>query len=414
MLQQHDPALTKYLEGLAPSTARNRRWQIQKFFDYCKVEPEEAVEWQRRHAGDYRFVDLAYEWFKSQSWLRVSSIQTKYGCIRGFFLANRVPLPKDSRHRFHSDKAPVFGELTVDEFRQILYASNPSYRCAYAVMFWSGSGVGELLHINTALADHVFDMVKRGKKFVRLVMPGRKANRNRRPYFTFIGGDVIGLLRRLFASRAWKRDTVLFRTDYGKPVTSNSLQTYFRSRAFKLGLVERKTINCWKCGKAVVWQRRKVEGKNKIYYVCAECGLDVAASDCSLNRCQRAGVRYRMRTHELRDLFKTEWHRGCASTGADLVCSDFFMGHDVDPLKYDKLMRDTSFALEQYRKVLPWLNILSEDPRKIERSEVLTQLEASETKVDALARELGELRRRMKVLDHPKLIEILDRLEAEE
>jgi len=59
-------------------------------------------------------------------------------------------------------------------------------------------------------------------------------------------------------------------------------------------------------------------------------------------------------------------------------------------------MRDKSYGLEQYRKALPMLNILSEDPRKISRSEVHEQLEASEAKVDVLSKEVAELRREHK------------------
>ena len=75
------------------------------------------------------------------------------------------------------------------------------------------------------------------------------------------------------------------------------------------------------------------------------------------------------------------------------------MGHEIDPLQYGKIMRDRKYALEQYRKALPWLNILSEDPCKVDRVDVAAQLEASRAETRAtseklirLERELAEIR----------------------
>jgi len=148
-----DEALRKYLEGLAESTAYNNKYVLRDFFGFEGLEPYEAVEWQRKNPLSYRFLDEAYKWLKESGNL-VGSMKTKLGVVRGFFVANRVPLPKD-KHRFHSVKAPVMGDLSVDEFRKILSKSNFVYRAAFLVMFQSGSGVKELVHINSKLASHV-------------------------------------------------------------------------------------------------------------------------------------------------------------------------------------------------------------------------------------------------------------------
>ncbi len=63
--------------------------------------------------------------------------------------------------------------------------------------------------------------------------------------------------------------------------------------------------------------------------------------------------------HELRDRFRT---RAQKSPAPDKAMFEFFMGHDVDPLRYNKAMDDVEYTALQYRLAEPWLNILSEDP----------------------------------------------------
>ena len=41
------------------------------------------------------------------------------------------------------------------------------------------------------------------------------------------------------------------------------------------------------------------------------------------------------------------------------------MGHDVDPLGYNKTMNDKVYILREYRKAEPWLDLLTSDPERI-------------------------------------------------
>jgi len=197
---------------------------------------------------------------------------------------------------------------------------------------------------------------------------------------------------------------VLFRTERDDPVSAGSLQSYFRRHAMKLGFINPKTPKCVECGGETVKMRRQkrinADKKSDLtYYVCLGCGLDRLANEYGVNQAEYTSIRYRMRTHEIRDLFRTEWHRGQTFFGVDPDVGEFMMGHTIDELAYDKIMRDKSYTLDQYRKAMPMLNILSEDPRKISRSEVNTQLEASEAKVELLGREVAELRRKVELSD---------------
>jgi len=66
--------------------------------------------------------------------------------------------------------------------------------------------------------------------------------------------------------------------------------------------------------------------------------------------------RYHVHAHEFRDLFKSL----CTLSGVDPIASEFFLGHEIDKLGYDKSPKyDKEWFRNEYRKVVPKLNILS-------------------------------------------------------
>jgi hypothetical protein len=75
--------------------------------------------------------------------------------------------------------------------------------------------------------------------------------------------------------------------------------------------------------------------------------------------------RYHIHTHEFRDLFKSL----CTLNGVNQVASEFFLGHTIDKLGYDKSPQyDKEWFRQEYMKVEPMLNVLSnpEGRRKTE------------------------------------------------
>jgi len=104
------------------------------------------------------------------------------------------------------------------------------------------------------------------------------------------------------------------------------------------------------------------------------------------------GNRYGKNPHELRDLFRTRFHL----SRRDLKAAEFFMGHIVDPLEYNKAFREEYYAITEYREASPWLNILSEDPEHIHISKI-------ESKVDQLVKAklpgYAEILKRLEVLE---------------
>jgi|GEM_PF-3594463 len=379
-----DPCVSRWLKGLAERSRGDCAAVLERFFRFAGFEPVRAVEFQRANLNSYVFVDRAYEWVEGRK-LRVRTMKTQVGIVRGFFLANRAPLPRD-KHRFHSEKMPVVGELSIAEFRKILSSCNLTYRAAFLLQFQSGSGAGEVVYINEHHAGHVFDEVRKGSQLIRLTMPGRKQHRNVESYYTFIGSDAIDVLQQLFHSRGWKRDSVLFRNGRGKPVTTSDLQAYFRSQAFKVGVIKQYTPKCMDCEGETVKQIRRTDGSKTTFFVCTVCHGNHAALEYYSNRQLLGGIRYRMRTHELRDLFRTQWHYAQRYVGVDPDVAEFIMGHTgrIDPLQYDKIMRDVKAARAEYRKAMPFLNVTSEDPTRVDRSDVEGQFESMKKEIAEL------------------------------
>ena len=411
-------ALGRWQRGVAASTAKVNTRLLESFFRFCGLTPDEAVAFQQAHLGAYRFVDAAYQWLEQNRRLSVNTMEMRMGIIRGFFLANRAPLPRD-KHRFHSDKTLVVGELSVDEFRKILLSCNvPDYKAALLVQFQSGSGRGELNYINRHHAEHVWREVKRNRRIIRLTLPGRKANRNRRPYYTFIGSDAVEALSRLFHHRGWTKPAFLFLDQYGHPVTPKALSSYFTRHAIKAGVIRQQTWPCLECGGETVKQLRSHRGVRRTVYLCTQCHVEHQASEYAMTEKDWGGLRYRVRTHELRDLFRTQWHRAQRYAAVDPDAGEFFMGHSIDRDAYDKIMKDVAEARRQYRLAVPWLNVVSEMPDVVARSEVEDRLSASEGQVEVLSRELALLRKRQQVFEHPLFVawleEKMHELEAEQ
>ena len=105
--------------------------------------------------------------------------------------------------------------------------------------------------------------------------------------------------------------------------------------------------------------------------MCNQCGSETPASKIEVP----ADIRYKVHPHEMRDTFRSEWDLSPAKS----VAAEFFMGHDIDPNDYNKIMKlHPEWGEHQYSMAEPYLNIISEEPRKIgiDRLEELVEARA--------------------------------------
>ncbi len=291
--------------------------------EFAGFMPDDLVDWQRKHQGEYELLDLVQRYIMGKE----GTYQYKarcYGAVRSFFLHNRCELPRDRAFSVKGTKAAVAGRLSVDEFKRVLAACNPLYRAVFLCMLQGGMGVGERLFFDEFGLKEIRRQMDRGDMPVRVELPGRKKLKNVKPYYTFLGGDAVDALKVWFLERPSEAGSRVFVTQFGWPLSYSAMQMYWEKKLSDLGLITRLHNN-------------------------------------------DSGNRYGKNLHEIRDLFKTRWR----VSGVDIELGDYFMGHDIDSLGYDKSPRDyPDYYRERYRDAMSWLNVLSEEPDKVPRLEL--------------------------------------------
>lgn len=378
---KENPCVERWLQRVSPSTARRYRDYAYKYFDwvwenggeFAHKTPGELLDLQDTTSGRDRFkqLDLLQRWVNGQPKAKKSK-STIYTTIRSFYGHNRVPLPRDLGFRMKSDREPVIGELHVEGLKKIVFASSLRYRAAFLCMFQSAMGEGEFEYFNQAW-DQVKPQLEAGKKSLKIRLPGRKHAKNERPYYTFIGRDGVQALKEYIERERGfiKPGEAIFLNDKLNPVTKANIRVYFHRMAEKVGLIEKPYPQCPKCGADTIRKRRRPGRRGekrttKVYYRCTnpKCGLETPATkEYHIPKT----VRYKVHAHEMRDLFRSEWDLSPAKG----VCAEFFLGHGIDPNMYNKIMKlHPDWAEGQYALAQPYLNILSEDPRKVSINQV--------------------------------------------
>ncbi len=380
-------ALDFWLSRLSPGYQRVaagtfRRWQAWLKGNggkFSGLTPDELLEFQRSSSGDtsYDILDQIQRYLSEASEWRLSYKKGVYATLRSFFMHNRAELPRDGSFILRSEKTPHNGQITVDEFRMMLASCNLMYRAIFLCMFQGALGISEWLHWNKTGWNSLKAQLDAGARPIRIDLPGRKKNRNLKPYYTFISRDAIKALQDWIPHRPKDVETI-FVSQTGSPLSEWGLRMYWLRHLEKLGLIHKQDT--------------------------AKLGDE------------KYGIRYGKNLHELRDTFRTRWEK----SGASSTAAEYFMGHNVDPLEYNKAFRDEDYAAGQYLEAEPWLNVLSEEPEKvpvrdlnIQRQHIrkleveVEMLRAGQgSDVDSLRNELGELRAMFKIIiEKPELID---------
>ncbi len=103
---------------------------------------------------------------------------------------------------------------------------------------------------------------------------------------------------------------------------------------------------------------------------------------------RRGGVRgtqYGYGSHEMRDLAKSLLHTYAKKDGFDMDCCDFWLGHTIDKLGYDKFYQDKEYVKKQYLIAEKYLNIIS-IPQASE------QVKHQEEEIETLKQQMAEIR----------------------
>ncbi len=176
------------------------------------------------------------------------------------------------------------------------------------------------------------------------------------PYYSFISTDALKSLqswlkvRQTLTNKAIQIGEPIFITRQRTPIRKEQLSTMFNNLAIRAGLEVKKY------GKA-------------------------------------SEVRYRFHEHELRDTFKS----ACTMSGVNHIMSEFFIGHNIDRLGYDKSPNGYPEVYRQeYRKVEPYLNVISKPQAQVDRLE--KNLEEKEQHIAEQSKKMDELTARLNQL----------------
>jgi len=311
------------------------------------VDRQDSLNENGSRRQRYLINDRILQYIRAQERWRLGTKRKTYGTIRGFFEFNHVELPRDKTARFRSSVDPT-PEVMADEWRkglqvlkQVLLKSNRMYRAIFMVILEGSMGLNEILEwsgrgIKATEETLATARTVQGFKIIKITFPrGRKTNL--KAFYTLLGGDSMVLLEDYLKERKRRQDAYerktgarypsdLFVTNTSDPLDSdNTIQVYWLNKLLQLGIVD----------------RTQQEGSSR---------------------------RYGFHLHQLRDVFKTL----CQRTGVDDKVSEFLLGHQIDPLKYNHAMNEVDYVAKEYVKVLPFLDIWSSDRAfgKVDEDEV--------------------------------------------
>ena len=400
-----DPAVQMWIDRLGPSGEDQYR-TVERFLteglkntEFAGAGLSKLVRFQETAMGRdrYRIGNLARNYFNRLQLSRKSK-NTYLSRVLSAFLHNHVPLPRDPSFRFSNCTPTVAGDLPVEDLRAIILNSDPQFATIFLMLTQGLLDQKRLCHINTEHAALIVSAVRKRKGIIQIPLPGRK--NNPRPYFTMLDtndSDFAESFRHYMRTTTHPIHKVLFLNDRGNPITEGNIRRYFHRRTVERGLTEQFTPACPKCGgqtirRILTYPKLDADGqkRKKRAYICRECGEKTFACDLGEAWMRKiAAHRTGKHPHEIRDLMSSRW----AMSGADRVVREGVLGHGLDPNDYEKFKYQTGFAEREYRKALPYLNILSEDPEKISRSQVDAELEGTKRELELMRSELGKMRR---------------------
>jgi integrase len=360
-------SVERWLGGLSPSTAKTAKSNFNRFLAWIKandgkfssMSPDDLVLYQKQSIGDarYEILDLLQTYIQT----REGTYQYKRSqmtAVHSFFQHNRVDLPRDINYKIRNTKEGVNGSLSPDEIRKVILSANKTYSTIFLCMFQAGLGEEEFIYWNLHGLAKLQEDLESDAQIISINLPGRKSNRNIKPYFSLLGGDGLKFLREYMATRPTlltkkhktrakeskktSAETAIFIDQYGYPVSKLAIYLNWSAHTKKAGVNKGKGYT----------------GKN---------------------------------LHEIRDTFRTLFEK----SPAEKSVGEFLMGHVIDPLGYNKAHQDQSWVMKEYRKALPFLNILSSERPYGLISEGL--LEEQQAKIDAQQKQILELNEKVEM-----------------
>lgn len=370
----------KWAEDLSSSTAKNYVYYFLKYLEWVKEKgywssAKEMIEdYKSRDLDDrYRHLDVLLEFIKSSN-TGINDKKLRYCAVKNFYEYYRADLPKPSKQdrlrafrpsEMDKKRALLNKPVKVDEIKKIIIHAPQPYKAAFMVCFQGALGRSEYNQFNELVWKTIVDKLDE-KGPIKINMIRQKTSKlDIKSYYTFLGGDAKILIKDWLNQRPETDSNALFvvynrRKRKYVPLTGKRLADRLTEFGKKLGLIE----------------------------------------DIGLNQ-------YHLHLHEFRDLFKSL----CTLSGVNPIASEFFLGHVIDKLGYDKSPEyDEEWFRNEYLKVEPKLNVLSGSGFDVEKAKEEVKKEVGDLIIE-LKKENNLLKRKNEELE--KKIEDVNRLVKE-
>jgi len=314
-------------------------WRIP---EWSRKTPTQLLDWQENAKGRQRriLLDLMIDYVDEKGG-SYTGMKSRLSHLRSFFLNSGVELPATGAWDPKPTHEPTKGALTPERVREIIAHASLRNMAIFLTMFQSLMDLERFDKFNRKYALPLATHLKeRGvdEPFRIDFLAGRK--RNRRAYYTFIFRDALTAWKNYFdRERGWpKREgESLALTPAGTPLKKEAIRAAFVTLAKQLKL------------------RPKTTGGRPSGVAPHEAFRDV-----------------------VRSLLQT-----AKKKGFDPICSEFWMGHSVDPYNYNKFAeQEPEYVLENAKIAAEYLNIISASAAEQE----------SAKEVESLREEVAKLR----------------------
>lgn len=370
------------------STRRYFQFHFKKFWNWIQHQglfetPEALLKDYESKTGKEKYSHIVIlkkymRWLRNEVGYSINSRITVLSAIRSFYNFNHTPLPKLSRQDRRKMLEPTEKEIEdalgtspvkIKDLKDTLMAANEPYRTIFQIMFQSGMALDELHYFNKHGWEQIKNQLnKEGAMKIKLFR--RKTSEAKvQTYYTFLGKEGKDAIKRWLKIRKAK---------FGLPKDDEPIFLTIQKRNGKIGAPAKVTI-----------QHNMIKAMKRAGIISRD-----------------AKGPYDLHPHELRDMFKSM----CTLAGVNRVASEFFLGHTIDRLGYDKSPKyDEEFFKKEYLKVESKLNLWSQTEDLSTDIEALKkQVEVERKKREELAKEFMGFLERIDV--SPKIIELGNRL----
>ena len=397
---EKDPFIAEWLDSVADSTRPHYLSMIQAFLEWVeagnsKLEldgyegtlPRRLLLLQkdlnRDGEGRKTILRASYSYVKEKgaerSW-RSSYRANNLSAVRSFFVyhLDETGFPRESKRRMghvlKSSVKKVRKDLSLVELRQVAIKSTPMYRTVLKCMFGSGMGEDEVVKFSNqgmaALQEAIENPVADG--IIEIYLGARKHNIDG-DFYVYVGGGAYRELRNwlkvrkgleerfndpaLVKRRLRDRKTAkvdefpdsVFVTNKFSPLSRNGLYNYFHRKMEQLGFIH------------IPRENNKARGRVKN---------------------GSSGNRYNKNPHQIRSLFRTQWSKSRVNPDV----GEYFMGHVVDSLDYNRVADDRDYRIAEYRKAVHYLDLENER----------TFGKIDEAEVESLSQQVRDLEKRLR------------------